>query len=486
VAVVLGSLAVVAGPSLGVVAVVGALAGLLGHLKLSEALLAGSFALLCALGVRGLRGVGVLVATGALTWLALWLLAGQDLADVVPWVRSALEIAAGYAPALGYEGEGIAWHYGAAAVLVGLLVDQAWWAGKAVQGRAPSRLARSALMAAVVVSLWLAFKAGFTRHDEGHALVFFGLAVVVSLGLLAVGGAGHVLRVGVVTLVVALVAQGAARGVLGDIGRWPIDGEVGVAAFGRTMAMLGSDERRLAMLAEAEERLVDQYRITPGLREALGARGTAADPWDVSAVWAASGPSWDPVPVFQVYSAYTPSLDAANAENLAARPRQVLRARPYPAIDGRNPAWDSPRYQAVVYCRYEVAYETLGWLVLRPGAMDRCGRVEGAGVVRAGAGEEVPVPARDGWMTLVTIVPERSMLERVLGAVAKAPSIAVLYGLRPWRYAHGEEATRLMLNRPFAHPAFPSLPIDPFGTITLSVPATFTFELQEVGDAGGA
>jgi hypothetical protein len=101
-------------------------------------------------------------------------------------------------------------------------------------------------------------------------------------------------------------------------------------------------------------------------------------------------------------------------------------------------------------------------------------------MVRAAAGEDVPVPRRPGSMTVVTIEPEWSLPERLLGFVHKPDPIHIGYGGGTWRYSHGERATRLMLNAPVWHPAFARQTLMPSDSVSLDQGATFTFEFIEV------
>jgi hypothetical protein len=120
----------------------------------------------------------------------------------------------------------------------------------------------------------------------------------------------------------------------------------------------------------------------------------------------AYGLDWDPLPVFQQYTAYTQRLDELNAAKLesSSAPDRILwedapvvdptfvSVRPFPGtIDERVPAWDSPAEMVQMFCRYRMENWNDRWAVLRR-APDRCGRERPLRSLSVAAGERVPLP----------------------------------------------------------------------------------------------
>ena len=71
------------------------------------------------------------------------------------------------------------------------------------------------------------------------------------------------------------------------------------------------------------------------------------DPHETSLAWTYEL-DWQPVPVLQLYSAYTPYLDQVNTSALEgpSAPTGVLVSAPFKFGTGdTNPAWVSPQYQ---------------------------------------------------------------------------------------------------------------------------------------------
>jgi hypothetical protein len=116
---------------------------------------------------------------------------------------------------------------------------------------------------------------------------------------------------------------------------------------------------------------------------------------EATIAWAYPELGWKPLPVFQAYSAYTHSLDRANADALSAAdgPERILAA--WFSIDNRNPGWESPAAMLAMTCRYEEIGVYGGWQVLGRVA-DRCGPERPLASVVAVVGKAVAVPDPGG------------------------------------------------------------------------------------------
>ena len=282
-ALVFTSLVLLVSRSWSTVLVLGIGLGLIGHQKLSEALLVLGFALLCSLGALGLRGViGLAVVTG-LAWLGFWVAAGQALANLVPWIKGAIDISTGHADALSTDLQGGLWHLPVAILLSGLVLWLAWRAGGSL-----GRRRRYALVTATVWALWLTWNAAFNRHDVGHVSLFFETTIVIIVALTMVGGRGRVSALGLATLALTFLFMNTIVGpFLG-----PIDREQSLLTAGRAATALSSSAIRQAWLRDTAIDLAGRHEITPELESFLGAEPTLADPGDISAVWAASELHW--------------------------------------------------------------------------------------------------------------------------------------------------------------------------------------------------
>jgi hypothetical protein len=120
-------------------------------------------------------------------------------------------------------------------------------------------------------------------------------------------------------------------------------------------------------------------------------------PNEVAAAWAYRL-RWDPIPVLQTYSAYTPWLDRLDANFLASTraPQRILIAwagtYPSQSIDGRILGFDEPETTRELLCRYRPIHTTARWAVLALGA-NRCSTTERlVSTFQVSWGQAVPVP----------------------------------------------------------------------------------------------
>jgi hypothetical protein len=143
------------------------------------------------------------------------------------------------------------------------------------------------------------------------------------------------------------------------------------------------------------------YRLDGPTRGALEGHTVAVEPWEAGVAWAYEL-EWDPLPVFQNYSAYTSELDRLNAAAVESPdgPERILRENqllvlpefPTPDLDGRYPGWDPPEQARAVLCNFAPLHTTERWQVLGR-VPDRCGPPRPIGSVQSRYGEVVAVPA---------------------------------------------------------------------------------------------
>jgi hypothetical protein len=467
-----GAVGMLVSPRWQLVAVTAVAVALLGHQKLTEAVLAATVALICAFGGLGWRGAVSLTVMAVTAWLGAWLLLGQDPDALVDHVIHSLDVSLGFAAAQARPKAEIMWQHLVAAALVVLLLVQAFEAG-----RQRSRRQRACLLAATVLATYLMVRAGFTRHDDGHLLLFVGYVVVLGGALVLGTSRGHRHWVGAAGIVIAF-------GLMTWItpGRdWlkPIDRAASLASLERAVAVLTDDQARDSILEGARASLIERYGLSPDVLGALQGQLAAVDPWDVSAAWAAQA-DWQPMPVFLTINASTPRLDRLAAASLAAGPRLVLQALPGASIDGRNPDWETPAYRRALYCDYEEALTSGSWLVLGPSDGSRCAQPRPGGTVETQAGEEIAIPQRPGAVTLATIDLMQPLPKRLLGLLGLPALESIDYGGTTWRWAYGDRAERIILNDPSRHPTLSETPLTPHPTISVSAPASITFEFMDI------
>lgn len=337
--------------ALAVLVVAWASFGLLPLVKGTLALLCAVATLLSAAALLHARRAGLAVLNVAIPLAALvafWCAAGQALPDLPGYLLSLREIVSGYSESMAVQGSSDElWLFGLPALLL--------LASLATQGTLPRGLRLGAL-AATAVFLFLSFKAGFVRHDV-HAQIALA-NVVAAVGLLwpLLPPAQYGRRSLLILLVVATLACGAytARRALRYA---PAGGSTSNPMTLRTSELSPGDwPHRYA------ERLA-------GFRAACGLPSLAPVDTDVysfgQACLLAHDLPWNPRPVLQSYSAYTPELARLNEAHLRGpkAPRQILYR--LQTIDYRLPALDDGLSLPALLDNYEPVPLPSSWLVLK-------------------------------------------------------------------------------------------------------------------------
>lgn len=301
------------------------------------------------------------------------------------WARTSMELAAGYSSAMSLTGPvGVLLLASLAAqILIQLFFSLTWQT-------------RSLLLLFTAPAVF-AFKHGFVRQG-GHSMAFFSAialipAVLFANSVLPARDAKRVLTAFVAVFAVALV-YGANylsypalswtdfRALLSlRTGLSHLSGAVHLAATRASLRAAATPLLRTSVLAEGwETRLI-------------GARVSIV-PWELS-IAAANRVNLQPLPTLQLYSAYTPALDAATAAALAQGGAEYLIAKNEGA-DYRNMLLDTPATWRVIFGHYQIVdsdpVERRALLVRKPARMETL-NPKSAG--SASLEEWVPVPETD-------------------------------------------------------------------------------------------
>ncbi|MCW6511417.1 hypothetical protein [Lichenifustis flavocetrariae] len=333
--------------------------------------------------------------------IAVWLTVGQHLSDLPAYLRGVFAIATGYTDAMSDRGNSRE-IYVYIAASVALIVAQI------VPRRAPIM---PTLAAALI--LFVAFKAGFVRHD-GHAVIASSTLLLVSFLLF---------------LYSADLARGAGF-VVGVAGWAFISAHYFPVNPAAQLANAVEELRRASSAVAATIADPDAYRRSFEERKARIAADVALPPTtgtvdlysnSQSAVLA-SDRDYDPRPIFQSYSAYTPRLAQLNADHLTGpqAPQTIFFA--HEPIDNRYPALeDGPSWPALLG-QYRFRSFAKGYAVLdriNGASPASIGAVMTSGSFAFGKPVQVPLTAPFVWATM-TFHPT------LLGSLA-----SILYKLPP-------------------------------------------------------
>lgn len=326
--------------------------------------------------------------------VALWLLTGQSLGAIPAFLENTWQIVSGYSSAMLRHVEVAPWKVTMAtiaAALVSIVIAAACWFAACW----PNRRARWAATVIFALVSFMVFKEGVVRTDAGHLTLFFSTACVLWLALpwrqrswwrwLWAGAA--------VVAAIGLPVRPPGTGT-------NLDAVANVELAAEQVDSLFSPGRRHDLMESGRGAMQATYDLDPATLAAIGGHTVAIEPWEIGVAWAYRL-NWQPLPVFQNYSAYTSALDQLNADAVAGAdgPERILREDqlavypefPTPDLDGRYLGWDPPAQARAVLCNFTPLRTTDRWQVLGRTA-NRCGAPRLVRSVEAGDGETVTVP----------------------------------------------------------------------------------------------
>ena len=351
------------------------------------------------------RRVAALASTAGFigSFLLLWVLAaGQNLTDIPAYVHGTLDLAGGYSAAMSLAtppgGSGLFAGLGASLVLaMGISVIVLWKLGMRSGFR---------LMLLLLPIVALNFKEAFVRADVGHQAIFFSVVVIVA-GVLAAAAASprmKELRMGL--LPAACIAVGLSVSFLlgSGMGMPLLQMSTTASEYRNAWTLVTNSAARNAQMTSTSAGARAFYNLPPDLVAYLSAGTVDVIPFDIALAYG-YGLAWDPRPVLQSYSAYTPYLDDTDAAHFASitGPDHVLFADE--SIDDRYPVFDEPAtFRALLQHYLPTGRSGTQFLVLSRGAQ---GGVNPSpdGVLESGAG--MPAGTVCGPFGANLAVPER-------------------------------------------------------------------------------
>ncbi len=366
------------------------------------------------------------VVLGAVPLFCLgWFGTGNGFGNLIPFGRSSVDVIAGYGAAMSLEDPTRWYSYWLAAGASVLIVAVAIVSTRGLAGRP-----RTGVVLITLATLWFLFKEGFVRHDE-HDLVFFVAAPIV----LAAFAPTWRSPIWLVTALLGLtIVTASLAGPLPATLIQPVQSARNF--FGEAQTMVSSNKQS-AVIAQSRKELQDAFQLPATMLTSMQGQTVAVSPWQHTAIWAHPGIRFDPLPVLQDYSAFTPSLDQLDATFLRSShaPRYILR-QPLVAIDGRNPAFEPPATQLAIECRYREVTTSGAWQLLERGP-DRCGSSRLLEKVTTGVGHRVTVPSAPvGDAIVASFGLPTGVAWQVESLALKPPNVFLVAnaGHQPWRF----------------------------------------------------
>jgi hypothetical protein len=327
-----------------------------------------SAVLLIVLPQRRWQVLATGVVSGLVSFLVAWLSLGQPLGSIPDYVWGAIQVSGGYAAAMAVPDlPGTKWIY---TLFLGMLLAGLWAGWDCTEG-APMRR-RFGLMLAWTIFWFFGFKEAIIR---GHLFLF---AEYLLVGWFAFGSSrGARWRDGAIRMLVGATALTTGLLVLNG---GSLTSNLHPAAS--ASALVGNVDTvfspRLLARGVAQTRRSLRLSENVDARDVALLRGHTVSVFssEIAAVYALRL-RWDPIPVLQSYSAYTPYLDHldANFVNSSAAPQRILvttsHTNPAESIDNRVLGFDEPETTRAMLCRYRLLHAGINWAVLGR-TVDRC------------------------------------------------------------------------------------------------------------------
>jgi hypothetical protein len=430
----------------------GALSGmqLLGSLRAGPTLVAMSVVVLLGLPDRR-RTFPAFAGAGAVSFFAFWFATGQGLGNLDDYLVNTGSVLANYSASMVFSYPSRWWQVPAfilgIATVVALTLVAGW-------RRDPMR--RIGLALAVAAVTFLTFKHAIVRSSPAADGVF--LAALLAIGVALVPHVRRPLAIGAVAFLGGLAYLGNEE----NLDVW-LDLPHRADVLVREVKTLTTPGRAAEQQEIGRAAMLGLYGLTPEQLAPLRWGSAHVATLEAGVAWAWDL-DWNPLPVFQQYTAYTERLDELNAAKLASStaPELILwmnapavdptfaPVRPFPGtIDRRVPAWDSPAQMVEMLCRYRTMQWDERWAVLRRGP-DRCGPERTLRSVVAANGEAVRLPTTGPDEALLVRVDglEVSGLERLRTFLFRAATRSTVLAGRRWNVIPGTAGDGLLLRVP--------------------------------------
>lgn len=324
-----------------------------------------------------------------LSAVAFFLAATGSISALIPYIRNGWQIVSGYSEAMGLPGP--FWQAALAVALITasfLAITLVSDVGSLWPGMLPA-----------VLIAYFAFKHAMVRQDAGHAATFQMRFAVALLFPLVCAKATRDRRLIVIWQLFSVVLAGAVLLEAYPGFSYIVKSRLDLHETSRSLADFRHWRTAWDKIGAGEQRERESLRLPERFHQIIGNGSVDAVPWDVDVV-KANGWKWQPRPVFQSYSAYTPALDALNAAHIGSRRAADFTILNFSAIDGRHPFLETPLSWRALLDRYDLALACSNWLVLQRRCKPRFGPLKPFRTSTAHWDQDVLLPPSDGLLVM--------------------------------------------------------------------------------------
>ena len=361
-----------------------------------------------------------------LFFLFYWLVAGQQLSDLLSFILNGIQSASGYSEAMAAE-YGPSWHIllgvGSIILFIALFLY------------AFIRNIKDLNIFLVIFSaiLFLSFKHGFIRHDA-HVIPFFAVYGIISLSCYLVTKRSMPNNIRVIFLLMTVVFIMAIAitipGVYGEEVIWKEEnfyrpGDLGL----KPLTILYNQSYRDQELEWARADIGQYYPIANTTLEYIGLKSIDSFPGDIALLWA-NDLNWSPRPTINSVTAYTSQLDYLNARHFSGADAPAIVLYRYDTIDNRYPLFDEPATFATVLQEYDLVETDGDFLILSHQSAPKSAQQEDLGSIVTNFGEVVPIPEYTSGYIFAHIALDYSPYGRMMQFIYKPSQVYLRFQYR--------------------------------------------------------
>jgi len=357
----------------------------------------GIWALLVITAAQLFRGrpwpAGAVLGSAVMSFLAGWMLAGQNIFNIGLWFKHSMQIATGYSSAMSFPPTTSILIPGVLTglCLLGLLLLH-WQRSTKAWAQTPG-------ICLLAAGIFLAWKEGFVRADNTHVAVFLLYAALIAVTMPAFLGVARERRVLFLPLTVATVAFALVPLAMPES---TFVAAIKAGAISKLTDTFTALFRPAAFKHRLEANLESRRSkvLLPQIAAVVGNAPVGVLNYDQD-VAILNGFNYRPHPVFQDYSAYTPELQQLNSVffSSAKAPGYVLWR--YGTIGLRFPTLDDGRIILSILDSYSPVIKE-GEYVLwkRNSPQSRGYSLVNRNTIHALLGQWIPIPADAAWIRI--------------------------------------------------------------------------------------
>ncbi len=289
-------------------------------------------------------------------FILIYLLYNPSPVDLIYYLKYGFEITSGYSGGMSESEENIEILWAILFIFIFLFMALKLYRWK------ESSFPLSILFA---LPLFIAFKHGFVRQPP-HVTTFFSFSLVI-FGLTLLFTSTKRLKDKKFVLLIALIILSWTFVVASHKGAFQrsfLERVAGLSAFKDVKTAANLSERTRKIEGYFADRL-SESKLPPAFSKKIGQEKVGLFTWELTYA-AANHLNYVPFPIFQTYSAYTSTLDLADASHLEdpeKAPRFILMA--WSTMDQRHPLIDGPGMWISLYKWYDLEEGNDSMLLLK-------------------------------------------------------------------------------------------------------------------------